>query len=182
VVDRHAPPPVRGPVVVKGGEFLEIRREYRLLDPPVEPEQLGLVLVDDLAAAQEPVFQVLVVGWHVLGLGRTVERRVLRVLYIAREVHPAIHEPPVLGTMAGDAEDHVLAPDRRAKVADQVALRAHPDRVPLCPVGVVQGESIVVFGGWHHELGTRLTEQRRPFVGIESRGGESGDEILVAER
>jgi len=39
-----------------------------------------------------------------------------------------------------------------------------------------------MFGRWHHELGTRLPEERRPCVGVESGCSELRHKILVAER
>ena len=57
VVDRHAYSPFLAAVIVVSGEALEIRLEDDLLDPPVEPDNLRPILVHQLTAARQPIFE-----------------------------------------------------------------------------------------------------------------------------
>ena len=57
VVDGHALVPLDAAVVVIRGKLLEVRLEKGLLDPPIEPEQLRLVLIHQLAGAGQPIIE-----------------------------------------------------------------------------------------------------------------------------
>lgn len=58
VINGSRSSPLSSPVVVIGGESFQIRLEYSILNPPVEIEDLRLILVNQLAAADQPVFQI----------------------------------------------------------------------------------------------------------------------------
>ena len=45
VVNRHLAIPLHALVIVISGKLLEVRREHVLLNPPVEPHELRLVLI-----------------------------------------------------------------------------------------------------------------------------------------
>ena len=62
VVDRDFLAPLRAAVVVVGREMPQVRLEGRLLDPPVEPDQLRPVLLDQLGGPRQPVVQVRLQG------------------------------------------------------------------------------------------------------------------------
>ena len=190
VVDRHALVPLQPAIVVVGGEALQIGLEDGLLDPPVEPEQLRLVFVNDLAAAGQPVFEERGVGprLHIQAVavvrqrdGRAVEIGVGRVLHIRVEVAAAVEEPPVLGAVAGDAEYHALLPGRRGQLADDIALRPHLGRGPVAQRAVVHREPVVMLRHGDDELRARPAEQIGPCGRVELLRREHRDEVLVAE-
>mgnify|MGYP000344961181 CR=1 FL=1 len=161
--------------------MLEIGGEGRLLDPPVEPEDLGAVFVDQLDTAGQPVVQKGLVGLRVFGHGGAVEAGVARVANVGVEASAGMEEPPVLGPMAGEAEDQPPRPDGLGQVADDIAPGPHADGVPLREAAVVHGEAVVVLGHRHLVAGAGLLEEGRPPIGIKSFTPEEGNEVLVAE-
>ena len=173
-----------------GGEALQIRLEDGLLDPPIEPEQLRLIFIHELAAAGQPVLEERGIGprLHILAVavvrqrdGRAVEIGVGRVLHIRVEVAAAIKEPPVLGAMAGDAEHHALLPGCLGQFADDIALRPHLGRRPVAQRAVVHREPVVVLGDGDDELRAGPPEQIGPRGRVELLRREHWDEVLVAE-
>ena len=68
-----------GVVVVVGGELLEVWLEGWLADPPVEVEEVGVVLVDELCGEGEPVVRgrACRVGARVRGARGWARRRLL---------------------------------------------------------------------------------------------------------
>src|SRR5580700_3434942 len=83
--------------------------------------------------------------------------------------------------MAGDTEDESLLRDRGRELADEVAFGAELAGTPRGDVRIPHGKAVVVLGAGDDVAYTGLLEQRRPFVGVELRGFEHGDEVLVAE-
>src|SRR5690348_2668663 len=71
VVDGHAALPLDAAVVIESRELLEIWLEDRLFDPPVEPQEFGLILIDNLRRARQPVVQVRFIGLRLLRLRRS---------------------------------------------------------------------------------------------------------------
>ncbi len=59
VIDRHALAPLGAAVVIVCREGLQVGLEDFLLDPPVKPDQLRLVLIHQLAGARQPIIQVI---------------------------------------------------------------------------------------------------------------------------
>lgn len=95
VVDDDSALPGRSRVVVIGAEFEEVWLEGGVFDSPIEPEHLGSVAVDDLDGAQQPVFEILLVGCCFFPLGGSVEVDVLRVEDVGIEAGATVHEEPV---------------------------------------------------------------------------------------
>lgn len=85
VINRDTLAPGGGAVVVVGGEALKVGSEGRLFDPPVEPEELRLVEVDELTAASEPVVEKVSIGVGVARHGGAVEASVAGILDVGGE-------------------------------------------------------------------------------------------------
>jgi hypothetical protein len=187
VVDGDALAPLRAAVVVEGRELLQIGMEGRLGDPPVEPHELGVVVVHQLRGAGQPVVEELLIGRRELLLGAVavdrgpVERSEAGIAHVGVELHALVEEPPVLRAVRGDAEDETLATDGLGQLADHVATGPPLERAPLREGVVVHREAVVVLGHRHHVARARGPEERGPAPGVELLGPEHGDEILVAE-
>ena len=181
VVDRDRPITRDRPVVVPGGELRQPGLEHVLLDPPVEPDELGVVVLHHLDRAGEPVLQEGLAGPNLLALGGAVEVGVRRIGHVGVEAHPAVEEEPVLGPVARRADHHGLRPYGVGQLAHDVSPGAHGGRVPAGQCRVVHDEPVVMLADRHHELGAGPTEQGGPVDGVEGSAGEVGDEVLVAE-
>ena len=106
VVDRHRTVAGDAPVVVPGRELGQPGLEHVLLDPPVEPDQLRVIVLDELDGPGEPVLEERLRRSDLLALRGAVEVGELGITDIGVELHAAVEEPPVLGAMARRAGDH----------------------------------------------------------------------------
>ena len=181
VIDGDSALPFRAAVVVIGRKLLEIRLEDGLLDPPVEPDDFGMILLDDLRRARQPVIEIILIGLRLIGLRRAVEPGIARVSDIGIERHAAIVEPPVLGAMRRRAEVQSLPSDGCGQLVHHVALWPHPGGAPLGQVAVVHREAVVMLRHGDHVFRSGLPEQLGPRVGIELLSPEHRDEVLIAE-
>ncbi len=114
-------------------------------------------------------------------LGRAVEIGVCRVLHIRREGIAAVHKPPVLGPVAGYAQDHALLADGDSQLAHDIAVRAHSGGSPARIGTVVHRKTVVMFGHRHHEFCAGLRKQLGPGCRVKLFGLEQRDEIFVAK-
>ena len=191
VVDGHLLAPLGGAVVVVGRELLQVGLDGVVLDPPVEVHQLGTVLVHDLAAAAEPVLQVLLGGGGLgvqvvmilrLGHGGPVEIAALQgLLDVGVKLLAVAHEEPVLHAVGGGAQGHAALLDGFLEFTQDVAAGAHLGGVPVGDVTLIHLEAVMVLRHGHDVLRAGLFEQLRPGVGRELLRLEQGDEVLVAE-
>ena len=55
VVDSKTLIQLKSPVVVKGRQPAKVLVKERLSDPPVEPEDLRMILVDQLGRSRQPI-------------------------------------------------------------------------------------------------------------------------------
>ena len=83
--------------------------------------------------------------------------------------------------MVARGEMQAVAQGRLAQLADDVAVRAHLDRVPVRELAAVHLEAVVVFGDGEIVARAGRFEQVEPFVRVEPLGREHRDEVLVAE-
>src|SRR5205085_2836984 len=88
---------------------------------------------------------------------------------------------PVLGPVAGDAEDHLPGADRGCELAGHVPPGPTSVGCPFRTRTVVHGEPVVMLSDRHHEPGSGAPEKLRPLLRIESLAGESVDQVLVPE-
>ncbi len=155
VVDRDSLSPLLAAVVVEGGELLEVLVCRGLRDPPVEPDELRLVLVDELGGTREPVVEELLArrGLPLLGPlavgGGGIEAGVAGIPDVGIELHALSKEPPMLDAVRGEAEDQPFGPRGLGQLAHHVALRPHLGRAPVRERRVVHGEAVVVLGYGH---------------------------------
>src|SRR5947209_7319592 len=103
VVDSDATAPLHATVVVVGGELLQVGTEDRLLDPPVEPDQLWLIFVNQLTGTRQPVIEEYFVWCKRFGLSRTIQVRITGILHVGVKLHAAVEEPPVFGPVTREA-------------------------------------------------------------------------------
>ncbi len=112
VEERDRLMPRGGVVVVVGGEALQVAAEVRLADPPVEVNEVGMIALNDLGGASEPVVHV---GLRYISevmreiadiaivptvqLRRPVKGGVLRIVHIGGEVTATVEEPVMLRAM-----------------------------------------------------------------------------------
>ena len=171
-------------------EALRVGLEALVDNPPVEPDQLWLVAVDQLDAAGQPILQKRLVGllgrvdhcpirW--LGLRWAIQGVVARVVDIAVEQAPTVEKEPMLGAVARHPKNHPVCPDSRGQFADDVALGAHGHGVPRVQCRVVHRKAVVVLCHGHHKARTRRRKQLCPGSCVELLGTKQGDEIFVAE-
>lgn len=169
---------------------MQIRLKDRLLNPPVEVEQLRPVTVNQVAGTHQPVVQKLLV-WRknrqrisriAIGrLRRSVKLRICRVLHIGRNIPPAVVVPPVLRTVAGHTKGHIMPAYSRSKFSDNIAFRAHFGGSPFGVRTVIHREAVMMLSHRHNKRGTRPLEQSRPFLGIKLLCCELRNEILIAK-
>ena len=158
-----------------------------LRNPPVEPDELRLVLVDQLRTPRQPVFEERAVGRRLLVFRRftthcgTVEFHVPRVAHIGVERLALVEEPPVLDTVRREAEHEALCPNRLGELANDVASGAHLGCSPRREAAVVHREAIMVFSHRHDVACAGCLEQGGPSRRVEVLRREARDEILVAE-
>ena len=191
VVDGYLHAPLGGAVVVIGRELLQIGLHRVVLDPPVEVYQLGAVLVHDLAAAAEPVLQVLVSGGGlgvqvvvILGFGHGGPVKIAalhRLLDVGVKLLAVAHEEPVLHAVGGGAQGHAAGFDGFLQFTQDVAAGAHFSGIPVGDVALVHLEAVMMLRHGHDVLRAGLLKQVCPGIGRELLRLEHGDEILVAE-
>lgn len=85
VVYGDAATPFGGAVVVVRSQQAQVWLERGLLDPPVEPEHLRPVVVDDLHRAKQPVFEESLVRRQLFALGGPIEVVVGRIAHVRVE-------------------------------------------------------------------------------------------------
>src|SRR5688572_33313600 len=126
IVNSYPTAPFLSPVVVISGKFLQIRLKNHLLDPPIKPDQLRLVFIDQFTGTGQPIIEELAIrSWRPIftaprfraetgtGLSRPVEAVITRILHIRVIFPAAVEKPPMLGPMAGKAKNQVLPADSR---------------------------------------------------------------------
>ena len=161
-------------------------------DPEIEPDQVGMILVDQFAGAGKPiVLERPIVRWPVvlLVVGKSIGVQIVdvpavqpEVLWINRvEIGSTSVIGPIEGSMAGYAESHAFRADRFCQFADNVSFRSHLGRGPIRVRTVVHGEPVVVFGDGNHVPGSRFVKQVGPLVGVKSGGRQAGNKVLVAK-
>lgn len=181
-----------GEVVVEGGELGDVPAKSWLADPPIEIEDLGLILLGKLHRTSEPVARPsftdpgpFIVGdeiWIVHPwMGRPIQRRVLRIVHIRAYVTALIEVVVMFGAMGGEAKMQSGAANRFGEVPNDIAMRPHLHRRPIGEVRVVHGETVVVFRNWDHVSGAGMFEQIRPVRGVPLLGAELWNEVLVAQ-
>ena len=161
-------------------------------DPEIEPDQFGMILVDQFAGAGQPiVLERLIVRRPVvlLVVGKsfriqvvdvpTVQTEVLRVDGVKVGSTPVIG--PIESAMAGYPESHSFRTDRFGQLTDDVSLGPHLGRGPIRVRAIVHGKPVVVFGDGNHVLGSRFVKQLGPRVGVEPGSRQLRNEILVAK-
>ena len=190
VVDNRRDAELLGAVVVIGREFAQIRLYRGVVDPPVEIEYRGLIFINELTAAYEPVFEIIGGGngfaegvVHIFDRhGRPVEIAFFFCIGdIALELTARTHEEPVLHAVGGAACEQALFARRLVQFTEHVPVRSHLDRVPVRDLGCVHLEAVMMLGNGDHVLETSLFEQIRPFVGVELLRPEHRDKVFVAE-
>ena len=114
-----------------------------MANPPIKPDQLRLIFVNQLAGAQQPIVQEgrIGIGTRIKLMclvfrpfhhgGRTIKIRIGWIVDIRIELAPAVHKPPMLGAVAGEAKDQPMSAYRGGQFADQIALGAHFGRGPF---------------------------------------------------
>ena len=179
VVDDHLTAPLDSRIVVVSGIGFAIGLKLGRLETEVEPHQIGLVLVDDLVGAGEPVVEELLAGRCVGRMRLAVESEVLGLGGVERVIVNVV--PPVLRPVRGGSEIEPLLAKGLAQFADHVTLRAHLHRRPIAETAVIHGEPVVVLSHRDDVLRSGLLEQLGPGVRVPLLGGELGNEILVAK-
>ena len=191
VADRDVPAPFGGTVVVERRELAHVRLERRMLHPPIEIQQFRMVVVDDLAVAQQPILKELVsrmrlamnVEFVRFGHGGPVEVAFAqRFADVGIEILAMPHEPPMFGAMVRCGEMHAVSAGGITQLAQHVAVRAGFRRVPMGQLAAIHLVSVMVFGDRAVVARAGGSEQVEPRVRIESFGGEHRNEILIAER
>ena len=176
-----------------GEGILVVRFDPTGRDPEIEPDQVGMVLVDQFAGAGEPiVLELPVVGRPVvlLVVGESFGVQVVdvpaveaEVLGIDRvEIGSTAVIGPVEGPMAGDAESHPFRSDRLRPVRRRCRVWAPSWR---------RSTRCTSSRTWGTRRGVRprgpRTGRRPPgttsahCVGVEFGGRQLGNEVLVAE-
>ena len=170
-----------GVVVIEGGELRDSAAEGWLADPPVEVDDLGLVLFDELGVARQPVARpcfahpgpVVDRGRARLrepqttgAPGRRAKRtsdRSRRSEWCGRQSVEEI----VLGAMRAESEVQALPREPLWPVPESVALWSHLNDGPVGEVGVVHREAVVMLGDWNDILRAGILEELRPFGRVE---------------
>src|SRR5688572_13349493 len=113
IVNSYPTLPFLASIVIIGGKFLQVRFKNHLLDPPIKPDQLRLVFVDQFTGADQPIIEELAIrSWGPIfaaprfradtrtRFSRPIEPIITGVLHIRVIFPAAVEEPPMLGSMA----------------------------------------------------------------------------------
>src|ERR1700712_1745533 len=108
VTDDSDRPALLGLVVVIGRELRQIRSHRRLTDPPIEKDEVWMILLHDLSRSGYPVLRIgranigpvlrkfastILAPILYLHLGGSVEVCVFGIVNVRRHVPSAVHEP-----------------------------------------------------------------------------------------
>ena len=177
-------------VVVEGQQLFEIGLEGLMLDPPVEVQEPGPVVHDELRGPGQPVIQKFGAGIGLgkeivqgpLGHGRPVEVTLFQGLFhIAFYLLAVAQEEPVLRPVGGGAEKEPLPFGGCLQLAQHVPMGAHLGRVPRGELAFIHLEAVVMLRHGEHVPGPGLPEEPDPGRRVEALPREPGDEVLVAE-
>jgi hypothetical protein len=81
--------------------------------------------------------------------------------------HRLVEPRDVVGMMHGEDGLHAAPTDRVREQPDEIQLRSHVLRIPGIDPARPHREAVVVLGDRTGEPGTRIGEQRGPFLGVE---------------
>ena len=190
IANRDVPPPLDATIVVEGGKLPHVGFERFVLHPPIEIQQFRLVIVDDLADAQQPVLQIfggrrgsaVNVEFVRFGHGRPIEIALLQLLLdIGVEVLAMAHEPPVLGAMVRRGKMQSVGVRGVTQLPQHVAMRTGFEGVPVRQFATVHLIAVMMLGDREVVVRACGGEQIEPLVRIEPFGGEHRNEIPIAE-
>ena len=161
-----------------------------MLDPPIEVQQLRLILQNDFRRAGQPIIQIFFRGGR---LAEFIEMRHFRhgwpieipldhrIAHIGFIFLAVAHEEPMLRPVGGGAEFHAFFFHRLLPGADQIPLGPHLGSIPLGEAASIHLETVMVLRHRHHIARTGPAEQVCPGGGVEVFCPEHGNKILVAK-
>src|SRR5450755_722995 len=112
---------------------------------------------------------------------RAVKCRVRWIVDVGSQLAPSIKKEIVLDAVRRSAQMKSTFAQGLSEFAVNIAARPHFRRGPVGQPAVVHCEAIMVFEYRNHIFGARSFKKLGPLDGIEMRGRETRDKILITE-